>query len=203
MTNTANGINKSTSVENRETLWCDPHQQRRFYRSCLCLRDAYDAGRIRAEDANQDCSQAMKRGNCNAYKMRDEEIAAGKSLYFTDASPRTLSVANKEVDRGSEGYQRGWAQVGASLGKGDVIPKNVVKHIPIKSVPVKDDSLFGSSTIDMASIISNEVKSENRFAKQERLISMKKEIALLAKTDLSAARVMLAEAKKLELSMAA
>ena len=193
-------VDESKGVSNRHSFWCDEYQQRRFYRTCMCLKDAYDAGRLNPDEAGQECAQSMRRGNCNAYKMREEELAAGKSLYFTDAV--IIEASNSNVDKGSEGYQRGWAQVGASLGKGDKIAKNVERRFapsPKTSVE-KDDGMFNTGGVDMASVISNEVRRENQKAE---LIAMKKEVARLAKIDLPAARELLVKAKKFEQSIAA
>jgi hypothetical protein len=195
------GINKSAGVENRHSFWCDEHQQRRFYRTCLCLKDAYDAGRLNPDEAGQDCAQAMSRGNCNAYKMREEELTASKSIYFTDVI--VIEASSKDVDKGSDSYQRGWAQVGASLGRGDKIAKNVERRItpPPKIASVKkDEGLFAGGIVDMGKIITNEVKREKQ---KSELSEMKKEIARLCKTDIKAARELLVKAKKLEQLMAA
>ena len=165
----------------------------------MCLKSSYDEGRLNPDEPGG-CANAMRRGNCNAYKMREEEIAAGKSLYFTDAI--VIEAANSTVDKGSEGYQRGWAQVGASLGKGDKMPQSTYKRVEIQSRPVerKDDGMFNTGAIDMASVISNEVKKEKlKLEIDEKITAMKKEIARLAKTDIKAAKELLVKAKKLKL----
>lgn len=198
-------VNKSIGAENRHTFWCDDQEQRRFYRTCMCLKDAYDAGRLKPEDADQkSCANSMQRGTCNAYKMREEELVAGKSLYFTEATVRVIGALKKEVDKDSEGYQRGYAQVGASLGKGDKLPIKDRKHIPIKSAQEKsqDKGLFNTGSVDMAAIISNEVKREKQQSvTADELFRMKKEIVAIAKTDPKRAKELFAQAKKLEQQM--
>lgn len=200
-----NDLNKSVGGANRYTFWCDYYEQRRYYGACLSLKDAFDNKRIRPEESGQSCANAMNKGNCEACNLRAKEVDAGRSLFFVDELTREATLSSKDIDKGSDSYQRGWAQVGASLGKGDKLPKSAYKRVETQPRPIqkKDEGMF-STSVDMASVISNEIKKEKLKSEISlKLTAMKKEIALLAKTDLKAAKELLVKAKKLEQLMAA
>lgn len=193
-----NDINKSIGNQNRHSFWCDDLEQRRMYGGCLFLVEAYKAKRITADDPLSNCAIAMKKGRCNALKMREEEIKAGTSLYYAEPKPK-IDRVNSGIDlKDNEGYQRGWNQVGRSMGE----KQTVVKRTPI-SIPVKKESndlVMGEFNI--ASVISSEVKKVNSTSQvREQLAKIKRQIVTLMKTDPKRAKLLLEKAKKIELSL--
>ena len=189
-------LDKSVGGKNRHSFWCNIHEQRRFYGSCLCLVNAYNAKRLNPDDRTQDCAIAMQKGRCEAVTMRDKEIEASKSLYYLDPVVREEIASSQSIDKESDSYKRGWAQVGASLGKGDTIPKRELPSKTFVDNPKKGE-MFGMP--DMSSIISQEIKKENSNLQiKSELKEMKVKIIELSKTDINAARELLIKAKKLE-----
>lgn len=192
-------LDKSIGNQNRHSFWCDDLQQRRMYGGCLYLVDAYKAKRISADDPTSNCAIAMSKGQCNAFIMRDEEIAAGKSIYFVEAQAKPERVGSTADMSGDESYQRGWNQVGRSMGEK---PVTVARRsiIPIKT-HTGDDLNIGS--FDIASVISNEIKKENnKSSVTDQIQKIKREIVTIIKTDPKQAKLLLARAKQLELSIA-
>lgn len=197
-----NDLDKSIGGNNRHTFWCESHQQMRFYGTCLNLKDAYENGRIKPDTSHPqgDCATAMCKGNCVAIKMREEEIAAGKSLYFKEAQIRTERIV-RETEGNDESYLRGWNQVGRSLGKEEkkmTVSKPVEKTV---SQPQKKSEIE-IKTVDMAALITKEVRAEQARSPKEQIIAMKRQIVSIAKTDPSRAREMLAKLRKLEEKLA-
>jgi len=191
-------LDKSMGNQNRHSFWCDDLQQRRMYGGCLYLVDAYKAKRITATDSSQNCAIAMSRGQCNALKMRDEEIAAGKSIYFIEAQAKPERVGSVADMTGDESYQRGWNQVGKSMGEIQPVVKR--RLIPVKRHSESEISLGG---FDIASVISSEVKKANsKSSVTEQVLKIKREIMTIIKTDPTRAKLLLAKAKQLELSIA-
>ncbi|MGZ8953108.1 MAG: hypothetical protein ACXW0Q_00320 [Methylovulum sp.] len=203
-------LDQSIGNNNRYTMWCDPLQQRRFYGGCLYLVNAYEAGRITADDRYCDCAQAMSKGNCNAIRMRQDEIAAGKSLYFQEAQIRPERLSSGNVEN-NESYQRGWDQVGRALGED--IPINVVRRPTVNKAMPKGEIKIGS--MDVAALISREVQKEalksvtddlttdlSKQSSTTELVQLKREIVTVAKTDPKRARQLLVRVKTLEQSAA-
>lgn len=189
------GLDKSMGNQNRHSFWCDDLQQRRMYGGCLYLVDAYQAGRISASDPLSNCAIAMSREQCNALVMRQEEIDAGHALYYVDAKPKPEKMSSTIDD---ESYQRGWNQVGRSMG--EVQP--VIARRPIAPIEKRSDEL-NLGSFDIASVISNEVKKTNsKSVVTEQITKIKREIMTIIKTNPKRAKLLLDKAKQLELSIA-
>jgi hypothetical protein len=186
-----NDINRSKGGQNRFTLWCRDLEQHRMYGSCLCLMDAYEAGRISADERYADCAQAMKRGSCAAIAAREEELAAGKSIYYRP--PNAGRVVHDQSSAGSEmseGFQRGWQQVGRALGKDE----------PVKVAPkpvVNKQSGLVIENVDMAKVISDNMVEKVSNAD---FVKMKRQVIELMKTDVAAAKQLLSRVKRIEQS---
>ena len=200
-------LSKSVGGQNRYILWCNAHQQKRMYGVCLFLKDAFDNERLKPDAGHPqgDCATAMLKGNCVAIKMREEELAACKSLYFTEAQIRTERIVRQGDIEDNESFQRGWNQVGRSLGKEapvQVKSKSVAKRIDAQTKP-KEEGFLSIKTVDMAQLITTEVGKENdKSLKRERILELKREIVKIAKTEKERARELLAEVKQLEVEMA-
>jgi hypothetical protein len=192
-------IDKSLGNQNRHSFWCDDLEQRRMYGGCLYLVEAYKAQRISASDPLQNCAIAMSKGKCNAFAMREEEIQAGRSLYYVDAKPKLERINTSSDIKETEGYQRGWNQVGRSMGEIQPVVKRQTVT-PIKKL--SEDDLTVSGGFDIASIISNEVKKANSKSQvTEQIQKIKREIVTLIKTDPKRAKQLLDKAKQLEISI--
>lgn len=192
-------IERSATSENKHTFWCDYNSQRRHYYACLWLCDAYDAGRIVAEDVHGDCASAMQKGACNAYRMRQEERKENKAIYYAPSSKSSIesvSVTN------TDSYKRGWEQVGAALGKKSEIPSrpNIAPLPKVTLRPVEPkrekDKPATPVAFNLASAITEAVKGHHD--KKQQLEAIRRKVAELFKTDKEAAKKMLAVARKLE-----
>lgn len=194
-------LDKSKGGSNKYFMWCDEMEQKRAYGSCLCVKDAYEAGRLPAEDAGNSCSQAMARGNCVAVTMRNEEIAAGKSLYFTEGRPKLERLGSTGDMSGDENYQRGWMQVGRALGK-DEQPL-LRKPQPAMKMRKSDNDLNLGGDMDMGKLITRELQKEkDKSLITKQLIELKREIIAVAKSQPARARTLMIQAKKLQESIA-
>lgn len=193
-------VNMSKGGQNRFYMWCSEFEQKRAYGSCLCVKDGYDAGRLTASDPNNTCAASMSKGNCVAVKMREEELEAGKALYFTESRPKS-EVTFRDINaEGSESYQRGWNQVGKSMGESQPVVRKTVA--PMKMRGAKGDGAdFGS--VDMGALITSELKKEadNRLQVTQQLADMKREIMAIAKSDPAKARALIVKAKILQESI--
>jgi hypothetical protein len=110
-------LEQSRGEANRYVFWCDAHEQRRGYGSCLYLVEGYEAGTLRP-DPDSDCANAMEQGNCAAMKMRAKEKAAGECLFYEPKRPVSdMPLSKREVDRTSPSYIRGWNQVPGTRAK--------------------------------------------------------------------------------------
>lgn len=202
---TMNDIDKSIGNENRYTMWCDSHGQRRFYGVCLWMKNAYDAGRISADDPYSDCAKAIECGSCVALKMRAEEIEANKSIYFservifpesvTKESPKNSLDVNNE-----ESYMRGWNQVGQSLSStkcDNYKLKEREKFSITHKKPRFEDDDTPIMNVDLSEMISSET------AKYDDISNLKKELSnlkreILSSKDALKTRHLLLKAKNLE-----
>ena len=202
-----NDIEKSVGNENRYTFWCDSHGQRRFYGVCLWMKNAYDEGRISADDPNSDCAQAIKCGSCVALGMRAEEIEANESLYFSERVKFPTSVSNPtskvtlEISS-EESYMRGWNQVGQSLSSkkyDDIKIKEREKIAVVHKKPKFADDIV-IMDVNLSSIITNEAAKHDLPNLKIKLSELKREI-MATRTDSPKVRRLLTEAKKVEKSI--
>lgn len=67
---------------NAQTLHCTGHSRSMSYAACLARLKANDNKERDLPADWSECAQHRRSGNCNASKMRDEEIGACKPLYF-------------------------------------------------------------------------------------------------------------------------
>lgn len=200
-------IERSATTENKHTLWCSYNEQRRHYYACLWLCDAYKAGRITPDDVQNDCAIAMQKGQCNAAKMRQEEITAGNALYFKSGT----RVDEQPITINKDSYKRGWEQVGAALGKKSSMPSrpNIAPLPRVKLSPIQEKKAINNSVSDavvmpkevsLASVITEAVKAE--MPKAEKIAAIKKRVVELAKEGKNdAARRLLDVAKRLQQEM--
>lgn len=115
-------LRDSKTNDNRFIHWCDAHDQRRLYNICVKLTEAYKADRIEPEDIYGDCANAMRRGTCNALKMRNEELDKGEPIYFL-AKEDVIDTSIKKIDKSSVSYKTGWNRVGGKKTKDMKPPK--------------------------------------------------------------------------------
>lgn len=67
---------------NAYTLSCDTKGQRMNYAACLWRQKVIENPKTNIPEDWQSCKTAACSGKCNAMQMRQEELIAGKSLYF-------------------------------------------------------------------------------------------------------------------------
>ena len=141
------------SLKGNNTIYvaCDHRGAQQNYAICLNVNKAYDEGRRAPEDY---CSKEIKNGKCYASHMRQEELAAGHTLYY---KPRKV-VEVKPVEPKAyivpigadktDGYKRGWSHAGAVLGKKETdVPKAIQRPKPVAAKPKNEP-------MDMAAVVS-------------------------------------------------
>ena len=111
-----NSQSPSISVANKYKIHCDYFNESRIYRCCLLLVDAFDSGRLSLEKSDLTCANAMRSSACIAVRMRNEELAAGAAIYFTEEE-RAFAGNSFGVDKSGQSYKNGWSQVGKTVRK--------------------------------------------------------------------------------------
>lgn len=188
-------LDKSIGGKNRYTFWCPAMEQRRFYGSCLCLKASYEAGRIRPDDPFCDCARAMESGNCVALRMREEEMAAGRALYYQDPDSRPGPTL-KEGEENIASYRRGWEQVGRIISG---VTKTVRRVVTTEEKIEPAVAGFEIKGMDIASLITEAAAEENRKASiNDELRRIKLEVVKIAKTNPVEAKRLITEAKQLQ-----
>jgi hypothetical protein len=143
---------------NAATFWCDAFSIRPYYASCLFKIKAEADDNLASIFA--DCGQQIRRGNCKAAVMRDDEIAAGKPIHFLeriDPIEPTLRTKGKPV-----------SPVQAPVVKIEPVPQAQPKFVA--------PSTFGHSTY--ADAINIEMQ-KHRQRTAENQASPRKEESLL------------------------
>ena len=84
-------------TRNGYTLFCDAKGQRMNYAACLWRQSVLDNPATKVPEDWNGCRTAACSGKCNAKEMRQEELLAGKSIYFECRSTfRKLAEVAKE-----------------------------------------------------------------------------------------------------------
>jgi hypothetical protein len=190
-------VNKSIGGQNRYTFTCDYVEQKRYYGVCLWLMKSFEEGKLQFDERREDCGTAMKCAKCPAMKMRAEEIAADKAIYYTDPENPPAPSTSK-VDKTSPSYIRGWNQVGSSIGRED---SNIKQTIPTKvaAKPQPKQAQAGVLNADVGALISAELKKEKlRSEAIQELKRLRDEIQEVMKTNPTKARELLLKAKTIK-----
>ncbi|MCG5512880.1 hypothetical protein [Ectothiorhodospira shaposhnikovii] len=119
-------VDQSVGNGNVHIHWCDALNQRRFYGSCLVTLEAWKKGEVSTDaekDVRCDCAGAMNRNNCSAMKLRQEELTAGKAIYFKPLKRlEGMPALSMTVDRTSPGFIRGWNAAGSDKSLNLTVP---------------------------------------------------------------------------------
>lgn len=128
----------SKSGDNSYYLHCESFGCRRAYAVCLRVIDAFEAGKPRWQDPG--CNKAIQAGptQCPALKMRSEERAAGKPIFF---EPRgrlepKVEVQNLQPTEVSV-FDPRWKAAQQELGKS---PKKAATRESQLREPIKRDT---------------------------------------------------------------
>lgn len=89
--------------------YCDAASHRPGYAVCLGKMKINERDQEQAERRFSQCCAFMKRGNCKAAAMREEEIGAGKALYFI--SRTSLMTENDKRMAELKGKRTEWGTV--------------------------------------------------------------------------------------------
>lgn len=151
-------IEKSLGGDNTTYVACEYRDRQQNYAICLNVIKAYDEKRRKSDDV---CCSEIKKMICPALKMRQEELLAGHTLYYTPR--KKVEVVAKAVEgvfvtpdhiKRTESYQRGWNHAGSVINnKADstITSKRSVKALEPKPVVKKVESVIDGS---MASVVS-------------------------------------------------
>jgi hypothetical protein len=151
--------------KNAHYLFCTANEQRRNYAACVYLVKRIEDGALdELKDDATSCYNHVKKGRCNAVKMREREIEAGHALFFTPK--RQIEIQQpSDANKSSEGYTRGWNNAGRHV---DNSKSEDIKVIPQESVEIKPSKPeideFGNT--DLSETVS-------KMAKVERLKKLK------------------------------
>lgn len=106
---------------NAQTLHCSGHSRSMSYAACLARLKANDEKEQGIPVDWTECGQHRRSGQCNAAKMRDEELTACKPLYFVERGVAAVTdlatAAVKWVTSPAAGMKKGELKVVGS-GKG-------------------------------------------------------------------------------------
>lgn len=142
---------------------CGLTEQQRHFAACRHTIMAVERG---DENILNDeiCVKAIKHGNCPAQKMHQQELDAGKALYFEERiRPEPIYAEGEEssykANKNSDSYKRGWNQVKGNKAKPYKVPvlKPVEKPKASVSKP-KEKSIFDDTS--MADVVNAAVSEE-------------------------------------------
>ncbi len=156
-------------------VFCDVHGQQRSFSVCGHIVLAVEEDRL-TPDQFTDCQRAILRNDCPAKAMRAEEIEADRALYFVErkrpeppvkeSTMEDLLAPAKRIDKTSESYLRGRAQVssGEGIKKGPVSPvtsnKGGGRSTVSRPTPKTQASAPEVGTIDYGALASKIAKQE-------------------------------------------
>lgn len=134
-------VEKSAGGINRYCHYCNVNCKQTLYSICLHTIDYVNRGGTTNFDR---CEQAIKTNHCPAQAMREQELNAGKALYFSEwvvTQPEPEAPAPIElpkIDKSSDAYQRGWNAVPAARGitSAPIAPRKSLSNPPLDK-PVK------------------------------------------------------------------
>jgi hypothetical protein len=169
-------LKDSMSGRNAFYHFCDTRGAHASYAVCLHTITAIEENRIKS-DQFIECQRACTHDTCPAKKMRAEEKAAGKALYFkertninpantrseTEAQASALSVSSGKYDLNNPSYARGWAQVGSTKKSDQESGRKAVQHKPaFKNPAQKPKPADGYVTEGMADLVNVLMKEEKK-----------------------------------------
>jgi hypothetical protein len=128
-TKTTTDLPPSASMAGDNTIYigCEVRNARQHYGVCLFTIRAYEQDKLGG--GFTDCARAICGNYCQANKMKAEEAAAGKALYYKKREIKTTTVqadsasSRSAVDRNSASYQRGWGAISARGKRSSAPPK--------------------------------------------------------------------------------
>lgn len=145
---------------------CPLLNRRASYAVCLHTIDAAKDGRL---PESCECGPHIGRKLCDALKMREQEEAAGRSLFFQErvfpsvTEERAIKKLNPDANieilgptrPDDRSYMRGWEMVGGSKPATSA-KKSVVKELNRPA----SDRLFGSKSVTLADTVNSLAKEE-------------------------------------------
>lgn len=147
-------VEHSLRGDNTVYVPCEFRARQQNYAICLNVIKGYDEKRRKEDDI---CCSEIKKKICPALKMREEELAAGHTLYYVPRIKVTVAPIDEnrayvtpEYLKCTDSYQRGYSHAGNVIhGKTETVVK-IKRPIVVASVVKKAEFDNG----DMASIVS-------------------------------------------------
>lgn len=162
-------VEKSRSGQNAYYHFCHVRGAQQNYAVCTHILAAIEEGRI-GKDSFVDCQRAFTRDDCEAKKMRAEEITAGHSLYFKErtnlnplnsrpereAQERALVVSSGKYDMSNPSFARGWNMAGGGSEKSGkaLTSKNTSGGTAVSRKPTPPKPKTGFIEADMADLVN-------------------------------------------------
>lgn len=155
-------IEASESGRNTVYKFCEAIGQSSSYAVCLNRMKLVAAGKI-PDDEYIDCKRAIRNDNCQAKKMRAEEVSAGHALYYVQRveykpEPKTVAkdgaVSSGKYDMSNASYARGWAIGGRDGYTAESVVRN--KPRPRPAPPVKKTGFVQENMADLVNVLMKE-----------------------------------------------
>lgn len=164
----------SRSGSNAHYHFCPIRGCQQSYGVCMHILDAIKEDRL-TKDSFVDCQRAYLRDDCEAKRMRAEEIAANRSIYYKprtnlnpvntrperDAQDKALVISSGKYDMSNPSFARGWNMAGGDSEKSgrpiNKAPSGGARPAPPKAAPPKPKSGFiEESMADLVNVIASE-----------------------------------------------
>ena len=158
-------VDASRSGRNTVYHHCDQIERRTSYAVCLFTLAAHEKGKLRPDS---ECYQHIQRGECKAVGYRQQEIEAGRALFYQERQISTVKVEEEPRQEitgptkpDSESYMRGWMAAGRILsgGSGKSPARPAARPTPLRSAPkptpTASERLFGVKESTLADAVSD------------------------------------------------
>ena len=136
-------VDASMSGKNTFYLYCDQRGCKQNYGVCRFFIEKKKSGKLPANSFS-DCSAAYDKNLCPAKVLHQEEIDAGRALYYAPRAEPVKIVTDKvvvekktSIDRNSASYKRGWSRLDGIPSKSKAEKKPEVAKPPAE--PDKTD----------------------------------------------------------------
>ena len=147
----------SAGGDNTHSVWCNQLQQQKAYAACIHVNARNSEGKL--SEAYSECATAIRRGYCEAVKMREKEKEAGEALFYV---PRVKPTNVTKSDKSSLSYAKGWNLVGGS--KAEDLPAPSVHHKPTAPKPASKPKKPDLDEMDYGKVVEKMAEAEREAA---------------------------------------
>lgn len=138
--------------------------QRKPYAACLKIINSQDDADVRR--INPECMSAISKGRCVAIDMREEELSAGRAIYFLPRTSTSLAHREKPLPQPKPLPQ---APKGFSLKNAMQIDYGAAISEAVVNMQTASENLTPKSTIQIVALPGESPLATARRIKQEQL----------------------------------